>query len=249
MLNGACSKFSIMGFAKLKASLWFSAYLAFLFWIRALEAKPWSRFVGNHGAALRARKSVVSFLSVIITQVFTPRRFATNHTCLTKPAFSAKSFPVCSLSAAGNKLSALFARIGSWLVALEVTSAFCVMSTAQTKRTMLSSAKTRWFNVILAMLFSVFTKNKVIQSVVGRVSIFMVNLFFGAKVSTNMFLHNKPVLENISIFSAKRVMWYFNANISLGCFYSLSDLVSFLHCPMLPFPACDLQSENDCSVC
>ena len=62
---------------------------------------------------------------------------------------------------------------------------------------------------------------KVFYSIVGLVSIYMMNLFVSCQKSIQKVLHNKSVLKNISFSGFKRwVLGHINQNISLTTFGS-----------------------------
>lgn len=72
---------------------------------------------------------------------------------------------------------------------------------------------TRSMCIIPMCMFKIISKNKIFNTIIKFIAVDMVNYFFGFKVSTNILLHHKSMLKNITISFLKRVFSVSNYSI------------------------------------
>jgi len=63
-------------------------------------------------------------------------------------------------------------------------------------------------------------KKQIINSVIGLISVKMMNNFLFGKHSANMFFHDESMLAAITVYVAMWVIWRSNKNITMRNFYS-----------------------------
>ena len=84
------------------------------------------------------------------------------------------------------------------------------------------------FFMELMTMFSIFSKNKVFNSIILFISVNMVNLFSFFKISPNMLFHYKTMLKNISIAFTKWMVCLSNKNITIMNSFSTFPVASFI---------------------
>lgn len=88
--------------------------------------------------------------------------------------------------------------------------------------------------MIFCMFSDIFKKHKIFNSIIGRIFIYMMHNFLGSKITTNMFFHNKAMLKNYFVRSAKGMIWtiypYISCHMISFSFIIIRHLSLFKFC-------------------